>query len=147
CIPRGSEFYSTKAPVILFTKFMQSGRNGNKVGPQRVPTSEQSCPGERFGRAGLTGAGALRDVSAAASRCRFQSGPLAVAQPRRCRRRRAGSAVACIPLLPWFSRRRRARLAAANRPEYLLYLARQKSPSQRYDRIQRRSARAAKPIT
>ncbi len=37
-------------------------------------------------------------------------------------------------------------LASANRPEYLLHLARQKSQGQRYDRIQRRSARAPKPI-
>src|SRR5208282_3911807 len=67
--PQAVAGYSQKRG--FFRSIKKSARNGNKLAPWGVCISEQSCPGERFGRAGLAGSGALRDAGSAASRCCF----------------------------------------------------------------------------
>jgi RNA polymerase sigma factor (sigma-70 family) len=80
----------------------QDETSGNKTTSEAVPTTEQSCPGGRFRRAGPAGSGALRDARPAASRCRFQSSSLAFAQRRGRRRCGARGDAARVPFFHGF---------------------------------------------
>jgi len=100
----------------------QDETSGNKTTSEAVPTSEQSCPGEGFDV--LDPQDQVRfemlvlphlDAAFNLARWLLRSGADAedVAQEAMLR----------VPFLPWFSWRRCARLAAADRAEHLLHLA------------------------
>src|SRR6516225_3429325 len=107
-------------------------RKGNKIEPP-VVIAHRDTRGW-LGRARTGREKTVRRMRAAASRCCFQPGPLAFAQPRRRGGRRPGGHASCLSIFRRLPRRRCARLAAPNRAQLLLYLAAEKTPRRGTDR-------------